>query len=104
MPISFGKRETLPFLGWEAETERNYSEKAAQEIDKETERFIKEAEKKAIGILRKKKKLLEKIAKVLIEKETIEKEEFEKLIKNSPKGLRKRTGKRVSKKKKKITK
>ena len=82
-PISFGKRETLPFLGWEAETERNYSEKAAQEIDKETERFIKEAEKKAIGILRKKKKLLEKIAKVLIEKETIEKEEFEKLVKGS---------------------
>ncbi|RLC40369.1 MAG: cell division protein FtsH [Candidatus Nealsonbacteria bacterium] len=82
-PISFGKRETLPFLGWETETERNYSEKVAAAIDKETERFIKEAEKKAIGILRKKKKLLEKIAKVLIEKETIEKEEFEKLVKGS---------------------
>lgn len=78
-PISFGKRETLPFLGWEQEAERNYSEKVASMIDKETERFIKEAETKATGILKKKRKTLEKIAKVLTEKETIEREEFEKL-------------------------
>ncbi len=78
-PVTFGKRESLPFLSWETEGERNYSEKVASRIDKETERFIKEAEKKAISILKKKKKILEKIAGVLIEKETIEKEEFEKL-------------------------
>lgn len=82
-PISFGKKETLPFLGIESETERNYSEKIAAQIDKETERFIKEAEKKTLKILQKKRKTLEKIAKVLIEKETIEKEEFEKLAKGS---------------------
>ena len=82
-PVSFGQRETLSFLGWEQETERNYSEKIAAQIDKETERFIKEAERKATIILQKNKKILEKIAKVLIEKETIEKEEFEKLVKGS---------------------
>jgi len=94
-PISFGKRETLPFLGWEQEAERNYSEKVAQGIDKETERFIKEAEKKATSILKKKKKILEKIAEVLIEKETIEKEEFEKLVKGKVKKVfrRKKTKK-----------
>jgi cell division protease FtsH len=80
-PISFGKRESLPFLGWETEAERNYSEKVASEIDKETERFIKEAERRATAILKNKKKILEKVAEVLIEKETIEKEEFEKLVK-----------------------
>ncbi len=84
-PISFGKKEALPFLGWEAETERNYSEKIASAIDKETERFIKEAERKAMGILAKKKKILERVAGVLIEKETIEKEEFEKLVKGNVK-------------------
>jgi len=86
-PISFGKRETLPFLGWETESERNYSEKVAAAIDRETERFIKEAERKAAQILRKNKKLLEKIAKILIEKETIEKEEFEKLVKGKAKSI-----------------
>lgn len=79
-PVSFGKRETLPFLGWETESERNYSEKIAAQIDQETERFIKEAERRATTLLQKNRKTLEKIAKVLIEKETIEKEEFEKLI------------------------
>ncbi len=79
-PMSFGKRETMPFLGWETEAERNYSDKTADLIDKETERFIKEAEAKALKMLQQKRKLLEKIAKVLIEKETIEKEEFDALI------------------------
>jgi len=80
-PVVYGQRESSPFLGWETETERNYSEKVAAEIDKETERFIKEAEKKTLNILRKKRKILERIAKTLIKKETIEKEEFEKLVK-----------------------
>jgi len=84
-PVSFGKRETLPFIGWEEETERNYSERIASLIDKETEKFIKEAEKKATEILHKKRKTLEKIARVLIVKETIEKEEFEKLVKGEVK-------------------
>jgi len=79
-PITFGRRETLPFLGWEQETERNYSEKVAAEIDKETERFINLGEKEAVKVLRKHKNLLNKLAKKLIEKETIEKEEFEKLV------------------------
>jgi len=80
-PISFGKRESSFFLGWEEEVKRNYSEKIASEIDKETERFIREAENKTIKLLKKKKIMLKKIAEVLIEKETIEKEEFEDLLK-----------------------
>lgn len=82
-PIVFGRREAVPFLGIETETEKNYSEKVAAEIDKEIKRFIEEAEKKSFGILSKKKDILEKIAKTLIEKETIEKQEFEQLIKSS---------------------
>jgi len=44
------------------------------------EEFIKEAEIQAKKIITKKKSLLERIAKTLIEKETIEREEFEELI------------------------
>ena len=96
-PISFGGKEELVFLGREISEQRNYSEKVAALIDKEVEKFIKDAEKQAKKILIKKKKLLEKIARILIEKETIEKEEFEKLIKikkektfKSPKPTRKK--------------
>ncbi|PIR71432.1 MAG: hypothetical protein COU43_02745, partial [Candidatus Nealsonbacteria bacterium CG10_big_fil_rev_8_21_14_0_10_37_25] len=46
--------------------------KIAAKIDKEIEKFVKNAENQARKILTKKKNLLEKIAKRLIEKETIE--------------------------------
>jgi len=80
-PISFGEKEELVFLGKEISEQRNYSEKVAAKIDKEVEKFVKNAEKQAIKILTKRKKLLDKIAQTLIVKETIEKEEFERLIK-----------------------
>ena len=80
-PISFGKREELIFLGEEMSEQRNYSEKIAVQIDKEVEKFIKNAQNQAEKILIQKKKLLEKLAQTLIRKETIEKEEFEELIK-----------------------
>jgi len=78
-PVSFGEREELRFLG-EISEQRNYSEKVAAKIDKEVEKFVRDAENQAKKILMKKRSLLEKIAKTLIEKETIEKEEFEEII------------------------
>jgi len=84
-PVSFGEKEELVFLGKEISEQRNYSEKVAAQIDKEVAKFIKDAEQKSKKILTKNKKLLEKIAKTLIKKETIEKEEFESLIKGERK-------------------
>ncbi len=82
-PISFGEKEELIFLGKELGEQRNYSEKVAAKIDREVENFIKTAENTAKKTLNKKKGLLEKVAKTLIEKETIEREEFENLTKPS---------------------
>ncbi len=82
-PISFGEKDDFVFLGKEISEQRNYSEDVAEKIDKEVGRFIRDAEKTAIKILTKKKVQLEKIAKTLIEKETIEREEYEKLIKRA---------------------
>lgn len=78
-PIVFGDRESQMFLGGETET-KNYSEDVAIQIDKEVERIILNAEKEAEKVLQENKSVLEKIAKRLIEKETIEREEFEELI------------------------
>ncbi len=79
-PISFGDKEGMVFLGKEISEQRNYSESVAEKIDKEIETIIKGAEKRATEIVAKRKNLLEKIAKTLIEKETIEREEFEKIV------------------------
>jgi len=85
-PITFGKKEELAFLGVK-EIYRDFSEKVAEKIDKEIEKFVKDAQKRAMEILKTKRKLLEKVAQRLIEKETIEKEEFGNLIKEKTKKL-----------------
>ena len=46
-PIVFGEKEELVFLGKEISEQRNYSEEIAGKIDKEVEKFIMDAQKKA---------------------------------------------------------
>jgi cell division protease FtsH len=98
-PISFGSQEDFVFLGKEIAEQRNYSEKVAAEIDKEVAKLIKLAEKETKKVLTKNKKLLDKVSSVLIEKESIERQEFERLI--NKKSTRK-TNKRTIRKKKGI--
>lgn len=79
-PITFGKTEELIFLGREITAEKNYSEKTAELIDAEVERFIQNAIKQAEKIIKDHKNQMELLVKTLLEKEVIEKEEFEKLL------------------------
>jgi cell division protease FtsH len=75
-PRTFGKKEELVFLGREISEEKDYSEHTAENIDAAVSRFIEDASKVAEKILNDKKDILEKIVAELLEKETIEKEEF----------------------------
>lgn len=77
---TFGEKEEMIFLGREIHEQRDYSEKVAEMIDEEIAGFISQASARAQEILVKKRDLLDKIAKVLIDKETIEKEEFESIV------------------------
>jgi cell division protease FtsH len=80
-PMTFGETQELIFLGKEMSSGKNYSEQVASEIDKEVKNFIDRSYKAAQKILKTHKKILDKIAKTLIEKETLEQEEFYKLLK-----------------------
>jgi cell division protease FtsH len=80
-PRSFGEKEELIFLGREIHEERDYSEKVAQQIDNEVSTFIDNAYKTAKNIIVKAKPMLRKIADTLMEKETLEQEEFNALFK-----------------------
>jgi len=79
-PISYGGEREHVFLGEEISEEKNYSEEIASKIDKEISKIIKRAEKQAAKLIKKNKDKLEELAQVLIEKETIEKEEFERIM------------------------
>ena len=80
---TFGKKEELVFLGREMHEERNYSEKTAQDIDSEVTHLIDEAFKRATAILTEKRPLLDTLVKTLLEKETIEKEEFDQIMRGT---------------------
>lgn len=83
-PVTFGEREHMPFLGRDVESGKNYSENTALEIDREVNKLIEDARKMADRMLRQKRTTLDKIAKILVEKETIEREEFEQLVGKNP--------------------
>ena len=80
-PLNLTSGEEAVFLGREIVTAKDYSEELANEVDEEVRKFIHKAYKKAEAILKKKRKILDKLAETLLEKEVIEKEEFEKIIK-----------------------
>jgi cell division protease FtsH len=80
-PVTFGRSEELLFLGREIAVEKDYSEETARKIDEEIKKIINWAYNTALSALKTNKKVLQKIAEVLMEKETLEQEEFYALLK-----------------------
>jgi cell division protease FtsH len=79
-PMTFGKNEEMLYLGREM-SERNYSEKVASEIDEQVHGFLMHAYETAQKILKNNKAALKKIADTLMQKETLEQDEFYGLLK-----------------------
>ena len=79
-PVAWGGRSEPIFLGKDFMAEKNYSEEVAKEIDAEITKIINNSKKEAEDVLLKHKELLGDIANTLIEKETIENEEFNAII------------------------
>ena len=79
-PISYGSDREI-FIGRDMASHVNYSEKTASIIDEEVSRIVNEGLEKARKLLSENKKLLENMARLLIERETIFSEEVEMLMK-----------------------
>jgi cell division protease FtsH len=76
----YGQKEELVFLGREISEQRDYSELVAQEIDSEVRRLISEAHDRAVSILTQYRDKLDAIAQRLIEVETLDAAEFERVF------------------------
>src|SRR5579884_4248719 len=83
-PRVFGSDPHQPFLGRELGAEPSYSEEMAQEIDEEIYRLIDDAHHCAAQVLLDHQQALHEIAAILIEHETIDKEQFERLLRGEP--------------------
>jgi cell division protease FtsH len=75
-PLTIGGRHGNPFLGRDWMEERNYSDKVALEIDQEVRFIIDSCYDRARTILTENRDKMEDIVRVLLEKESIEREEF----------------------------
>ncbi|MDQ7801933.1 MAG: ATP-dependent zinc metalloprotease FtsH [Armatimonadota bacterium] len=83
-PMSLGKRHGPVFLGRDLVESRNYSEEVAYEIDKEVRRIIDECYGRARQILEANRDKLEVIARALLDKESLDAEELERLLAGQP--------------------
>ncbi len=80
-PMTFGHgHEDQVFLGRDISRDRNYSEQVAAVIDAETKGIIEDAYERAKSLLQDHRTELERVVVALIEKETLDKEEFEAVI------------------------
>ncbi|MGI8606676.1 MAG: ATP-dependent zinc metalloprotease FtsH [Gaiellaceae bacterium] len=79
-PRMLGRNHDMPFLGRDMGSEPDYSEEMAREIDDEIRRVIEEAHERARGVLREHIDELHKLSELLIERETIDKDQFERLL------------------------
>jgi cell division protease FtsH len=70
----------MPFLGREMGNEPDYSEEIAREIDDEIRRVIEEAHDLAVNVLKAHMADLNRLSAILIERETIDKDQFERLL------------------------
>ncbi|MDP2709348.1 MAG: ATP-dependent zinc metalloprotease FtsH [bacterium] len=79
-PRTYGEKDEMIFLGREIHEQRDYSEKVAEQIDHEISNFIDRAVHQAQGLIKSKREFVDKIVEALLAKETLEKEEFEKIV------------------------
>jgi cell division protease FtsH len=82
-PLNLGRGEEHPFLGRELAQPKRYSEEMAWLMDQEIRRLIIEAESKAEEIVKNNRKALDNLAEALIKEEVLERNDVERIIKES---------------------
>jgi cell division protease FtsH len=83
-PLAVGDKEQEIFLGREFAQRREISERTAQMVDTEVKRLVDEAYARATQILSENRELLDRIAVALLDRETIDREDLDRLVKNLP--------------------
>ena len=86
-PLQYGKSDELIFLGRQIQEERNYSEDIAKVIDSEVHDIVERARQRAYDVLTQNRDKLDLVVSKLIEQETLETDEFNRLFNDGEEGL-----------------
>jgi len=79
-PRVLGRNQDMPFLGREMASEPDYSEDMARDIDEEIHLVIEDGHRRARNVLEEHIEELHKLSAILIERETIDKDQFQRLL------------------------
>ena len=79
-PRTFGRRDSMIFLGRDIAEQRDYSERTAEEIDDEVRRIVEEAHERCREVLAEHRDKLEEVAEALVEVETLDGETLQRLL------------------------
>ena len=79
-PRTFGRRDSMVFLGRDIAEQRDYSERTAEEIDDEVRRIVEDAHERCRAVLGQHRDKLDEIAVALMELETIEGDDLVRLL------------------------
>ena len=79
-PRVLGRNQDMPFLGREMASEPDYSEDMARDIDEEIHLVIEDGHRRARNVLEEHIEELHKLSGILIERETIDKDQFQRLL------------------------
>ena len=79
-PVTLGRQQGNMFLGREISAERDFSEETASAIDEEVRRLVDQAYDRAKQVMLENRHILDQLAQMLIEKETVDAEELQEVI------------------------
>ena len=79
-PVALGRSQGGMFLGRDIAAERDFSEDTAAAIDEEVSELVAEAYRRATGVLTANRPVLDELAEMLVEKETVDAEELQALL------------------------
>ena len=82
-PVALGRQQGNMFLGRDIMSERDFSEETAAAIDEEVRKLVDTAYIRAKEVLVNNRKVLDEIAQMLIEKETVDAEELQEILGNN---------------------
>jgi cell division protease FtsH len=82
-PVALGRQQGNMFLGRDIASERDFSEETAAVIDDEVSSLVAEAYRRAKDVLVVNKVVLDKLANMLVDKETVDSEELQDLLANN---------------------
>lgn len=79
-PVALGRQQGNMFLGRDIAAERDFSEETAAIVDDEVSHLVAEAYRRAKDVLIGNKQILDKLANMLVDKETVDADELQDLL------------------------